>query len=109
MEIYNALQPQACLEVVFIAVKLDRVSLELHDSHLEEYFEDQFALMPWTAIPFADINSREYLEMRFPVSDHIKTEPISVVIDPTGKVLHHHAEEPFTCTELGVFLLARRG
>lgn len=95
VEIYNALQPQACLEVVFIPVKLDQRGLELHNSRLEEYFELQFSFMPWTAIPFSDIKSREFLETRFPVSGRVKSEPISIVIDPTGMVLQRNAREIF--------------
>lgn len=56
-----------------------------------------FSVMPWTAIPFSDIKSREYYwESIFPISgsltDYLLT---SYVIDPTGMILQCYADNLF--------------
>lgn len=99
VDIYNALHPRGGFEVVFVAVKVDHsffTNLQnLLDSDLEEIFEEQFSFMPWTAIPFSDFESRDYLGTRFPISDFINVEPVSFIIDPRGKVLQCRADDIF--------------
>ncbi|KAL8130844.1 putative nucleoredoxin 1 [Apium graveolens] len=102
LDIYRDLQRKGGFEVVFVGVEVDYFPEPDPDcigkifSTLEDCFEYKFSSMPWTAIPFCDIKSRKFLETRFPLSGFLSFDDLaSVVIDPTGKVLHTYANTIF--------------
>lgn len=87
IDTYNYLLPDNSFEVVLVAYGIaeDRI---LSDSHTnsKKTFEAIFSCMPWTAIPFSDITSRERLASRFGIgwpSDY----SAPVVIGSSGMVL----------------------
>lgn len=90
-DIYNYLPLNKGFEIVFVAV--DDVDVRLEEkTDLENHYEDVFACMPWTAIPFSDITSRRRIKRRFGCySGSVR----SFVIDPTGVVTRY----PETCFE----------
>ncbi|KAL8103445.1 hypothetical protein AgCh_027866 [Apium graveolens] len=97
--IYNAIHTKGGFEVVLVGFTPDYTASwtpeevlpsALDESFLEERFEEIFSIMPWTAIPFSDTESRNYLEkkLRLPVSCSVgERQTFSVVIDPKGIVL----------------------
>ncbi|KAL8103443.1 putative nucleoredoxin 1-1 [Apium graveolens] len=101
LHIYNAIYPKGGFEVVLVGFTPDYDAswnpqqLNLDESFLEECFEEMLSGMPWTAIPFSDAESRNYLEkkLRLPVSCFVgERQTFSVVIDPTGVVLQTCAD-----------------
>ncbi|WOH15623.1 hypothetical protein DCAR_0935166 [Daucus carota subsp. sativus] len=51
--------------------------------------------MPWPAIPLSDRKTRKRLETFFAISGDVRTSPRSIIIDPTGVVLHCDATPLF--------------
>ncbi|KAL8123451.1 hypothetical protein AgCh_011427 [Apium graveolens] len=89
IDTYTYLLPDNNFEVVLIAYGTSEDKI-LSDSYTnsKKIFEVIFSCMPWTAIPFSDISSRERLASRFAIrwpSRH----PSSVVIDSSGMVLQN--------------------
>ncbi|KAL6529809.1 hypothetical protein OROGR_015432 [Orobanche gracilis] len=93
------IHPKGGFQVVFVAVTYVPPGIcpeLLLNSTPKEFFQEKFSFMPWTAIPFDDIESRKYLETRFPISHFLSgSRPVSFVIDPTGVVLQCQAESIF--------------
>lgn len=88
-ETYNYLLPDNVFEVVLVAYEKEKEKLSISsDSYTSsaEKFEALFALMPWTAVPFSDITSRERLFSRFGM-DRPSWRSVSFVIDSSGMVL----------------------
>ncbi|XP_074345760.1 putative nucleoredoxin 1 isoform X1 [Apium graveolens] len=96
IDVYNDLKPKNCFEVVFVLVDNAFSSINggksSHPSFFQgktQIFEDIFSLMPWTAIPFSDINLRKYLERRFGLHRVCRSSyPIGIVVDSKGMVLN---------------------
>ncbi|XP_074361926.1 putative nucleoredoxin 1 isoform X2 [Apium graveolens] len=89
IDTYTYLLPDNNFEVVLVAYGTSEDKI-LSDSYTnsKKIFEVIFSCMPWTAIPFSDISSRERLASRFAIrwpSRH----PSSVVIDSSGMVLQN--------------------
>ncbi|KAK1385207.1 hypothetical protein POM88_022942 [Heracleum sosnowskyi] len=95
IDVYNDLKPKNCFEVVFVFVDDDGNSPFPSPQKTEpQIFEDIFSLMPWTAIPFSDINLRKYLKRRFGLpKSHWSNYPIGIVVDATGMVLQTSCEQ----------------
>ncbi|KAK1387725.1 hypothetical protein POM88_015903 [Heracleum sosnowskyi] len=94
---YLYLPPDKGFEVVFVAVDDNDTSYNneksLHpytETNLENHFQDVFSCMPWPAIPFYDITSREYLQRTFGFMDCLSNFS-AIVIDSTGMVLQKQA------------------
>nr|XP_017254306.1 PREDICTED: probable nucleoredoxin 1 isoform X2 [Daucus carota subsp. sativus] len=88
-EIYHDSRLNNTFEVVFVAFLGGRAPFDGNKlCHLQppECFHDIFSSMPWTAIPFSDIASRESLQRRFGVPDTTFIPKI-FVIDSTGRVV----------------------
>ncbi|KAL8133797.1 putative nucleoredoxin 1 [Apium graveolens] len=79
VETYNYLRPHNVFEVVLVAYETDCCRL-----NPEELFEAIFFRMPWPAIPFSDITSRERLSRRY------DTSLDSFVFDSTGMLLQSY-------------------
>ncbi|KAL1816022.1 probable nucleoredoxin 1 [Daucus carota subsp. sativus] len=103
IDIYKKLEPKGGFEVVFVAVGDGLTCLDTRESTStystpQQCFEEIFSTMPWTAIPFSDLKSRNRLEKLFCiVSDtRLEMEPISFVIDSRGVVLQADATQVFS-------------
>lgn len=95
-DVYDDLQPANNFEVVLVA-STDLVGFEVetpgHSSvraDAQNYFEDSFSYMPWTAIPFLDVTSRKHMQITFGVYE-TWAFPILFIIDSTGMVLQCRA------------------
>ncbi|KAL6561993.1 hypothetical protein OROGR_003000 [Orobanche gracilis] len=87
-EVYNNLPSNSGFEVVFVAINdLDYGDPLPKDPH--KHFLDMFSLMPWTAIPFSDIPTEEYLHRRFGFHFSIGSECSIVIVDPMSVVLQY--------------------
>ncbi|XP_020573921.1 probable nucleoredoxin 2 [Phalaenopsis equestris] len=95
-EVYLKLKEQgAGFEVVFVSCDEDQSS-----------FEQFHGTMPWVAIPFADLQSKKFLNQRY----GIEGIPSLVILSPTGQLLqtegveliHHYGSRafPFTPTRI---------
>lgn len=84
---YTYLLPDNVFEVVVVPYGSaeDMLLSDLYERN-QSNFESIFHHMPWTAIPFPDITSRERLVGRFGI-DRLKCYGTSVVIDSSGMVL----------------------
>lgn len=86
--------PYNVFEVVFIAYNEKEKTVEGSlSSDSAEKFEENFSRMPWTAIPFSDITSRERLASRFGVRAMCNAP---FVIGSSGMVLQTHSCHLFT-------------
>lgn len=86
IDTYNYLLPHNVFEVVLVAYETDKTLHSSSNINPEKQFEAIFSHMPWTAIPFSDITSRECLFRRFGIRS-FGTRLHSFVIDSTGMVL----------------------
>lgn len=89
-DLYDDLQPFHNFEVVLVAVTDLRTTFKRELPHPsltkdpQEHFEDLFSCMPWTAIPFSDVASRESMQRSFGVQEEY---PTIFVVESTGMVL----------------------
>lgn len=96
---YKELQQHNNFEVVLVPVSSERSSVEdftefpIFDStDCQHHFDILFSYMPWTAIPFTDVASRERLQTTFGLSQrYIYSHHMLAIVDPTGKVLQYDA------------------
>lgn len=85
IDTYTYLMPDNVFEVVLVAYG-SAEDLCYNQSN----FEAIFSHMPWTAIPFPDITSRERLARRFGI-DRLRCCSTSIVIDSSGMVLQNNS------------------
>lgn len=104
VDIYNAIHPTHPIEVVFIGFEVpipQRSPLRSYIKSSQEYFQNMFSIMPWTAIPFShNTNSLDYWRTRlgyplYPPEFATDIYSFSLVIDPTGVVLQLGADNIF--------------
>lgn len=91
---YNYLLPHNVFEVVLVAYEVREETLCSSSSNPEKQFEAIFSRMPWTAIPFSDIATRERLSRRFAICMS-GNSPDSFVIDSSGIVLQSNCSHLF--------------
>lgn len=115
LDVYDKLNPEGGFEAVFVAVRDDIPCGDIGDSTSTcstSYgcFQERFSAMPWTAIPFSDLESWKHLERIFSIFGNISVDvvPISFVIDPKAWYRKTMASISFQRTELRVFLLRQR-
>lgn len=90
MDVYKDLRPYNNFEVVLVPVSGNssfKFPSELHPVG-QQHFDILFSDMPWTAIPFSDVASRELLQRIFGLSRrHITSHYMLAIVDPSGKIL----------------------
>lgn len=102
LDIYHKLEPKGGFEVVFVAIKdgipcVDTGNSSSTFSTPHQLFQQRFSTMPWTAIPFSDLKSRQRLEEMFGIFSNAPHRlPDSFVIDPSGMVVKSHADHLFS-------------
>lgn len=87
-DLYNDLKPENNQEIVFVGVNDYDPRFKRSIPGPLEFFEYLFSRMPWTAIPFSDIVTRERLQRTFGISENLYV-PESFVVDSKGMVLFH--------------------
>ncbi|KAL8123450.1 hypothetical protein AgCh_011426 [Apium graveolens] len=89
IDTYTYLLPDNVFEVVLVAYG---TAEDLH--YNQSNFESIFYHMPWTAIPFPDITSRERIVRRFGI-DRLRCCSTSVIIDSSGMVMQNNSCQLF--------------
>lgn len=101
VDIYNDIHSSCPFEVVFIGFKIPKGHPSRKDftKSSEEYFQDMFSIMPWTALPYSpDTCSLKFWQERLsypPPFLSYDSYTFSLVIDSSGMVLQTSAENIF--------------
>ena len=90
LDIYTKLHPTGAFEIVFVIVRDADFSQYFKQipTTAHKHFLQTFPSMPWPAIPLSDRKTCKRLETFFAISGDVHTSPRSIIIDPTGVVLH---------------------
>ncbi|XP_017225251.1 probable nucleoredoxin 1 [Daucus carota subsp. sativus] len=97
LDIYTKLHLTGAFEIVFVIVRDADFSQYFKQipTTAHKHFLQTFPSMPWPAIPLSDRKTRKRLETFFAISGDVRTSPRSIIIDPTGVVLHCDATPLF--------------
>ncbi|KAL8093570.1 putative nucleoredoxin 1-2 [Apium graveolens] len=98
MDDYKELQQHNNFEVVLVPISRKTSYKDLSEFpqfnyvDCQHHFDILFSYMPWTAIPFSDVASRERLQNTFGLSQrYIYSRQMLAIVDPMGKVLQYDA------------------